>query len=74
MQMVSSNGKNYKYFIGYKIDDYKIKTLCIMLPKTSGYVKSYDTETRWVFLLKLIVQKSNSIKTPDCEPIYHKTF
>ena len=31
-----------KYVIGYLYDDYKIKPLHIMLPKTSGYVKSYD--------------------------------
>ena len=23
-----------------------------MLPKTSGYVKSYDAETRWVFFIE----------------------
>ena len=28
-----------KYFIRYKYDDYIIKSLCIMLPKTSPYVK-----------------------------------
>lgn len=32
---VSSGEENYKYFMGYKDDDYKIKPLCIMLPKTS---------------------------------------
>ena len=27
-------------------DDYKIKLLCIMLPKTSTYVKDHDGETK----------------------------
>ena len=40
--MVSSGEKNYKYFIGYKDDDYKIEPLCIMLPKMSVNVKIYD--------------------------------
>ena len=37
---VSSGEKSYKYLIDYKDDDYKIKSLCIMFPNTSGYVKS----------------------------------
>ena len=45
--MVSSAEKNYKYFIGYKdFDDDKIKPLCIMLPKMSAYIKSYDGDTK----------------------------
>ena len=45
--MVSSGEKNYEFFIGYKDhDDYKIKPLHIMLPKTSTYLKSYDRETK----------------------------
>ena len=38
--MVSSGEKNYNYFIGYKNDDYNIKPLHIMPPKTSDCVKS----------------------------------
>ena len=34
--------KSYIYFIGYLYDDYKIKSLHIMVPKASAYVKSYD--------------------------------
>ena len=45
-RMVSSIEKNYKYFIGYMDHDYKTKPLCIMLPKTSAYVKTYDDETK----------------------------
>ena len=52
--MVSSREKYYKYFTGYKDDnDYKIKPLWIMFPKTSAYVKRYDGETKWInFLIK----------------------
>ena len=43
--MVSSGGKNYNYLLD---DDYKIKSLYIMLPKRSSHVKSYDDETKWM--------------------------
>ena len=48
---ICSGEKNYKYFIGYLYDNYKIKSLHIMLPKTSAYVKSYDSQTKWVYFL-----------------------
>ena len=35
-------GKNYQYFIGCLYDDYEIKQLNIMLPRTNTYVKRYD--------------------------------
>ena len=54
---VSSGKKIYKYFIGYKDDDHKIKSSHIMLPKTSAYVKSYDGETKWMYFL---------LKTMNC--------
>lgn len=38
----SSSNKNYKCFIGYKDNNYKIKLLFIMLPQASAHVKSYD--------------------------------
>ena len=47
--MVSLGEKNYKYFIGYKDDDHKIKSICILLSKTSAYVKRYDGETKWMY-------------------------
>ena len=37
---ISFDEKNLKYFIGYLNDDYKIKSLNIMLPKLRAYVKS----------------------------------
>ena len=30
-------------------DDYRSKPLHIRLPKTSTYVKSYDSKTKWVY-------------------------
>ena len=48
---ISPDEKNYKYLIGYMDDDYKVKPLHIMLPKTSVYVKGYDGETKWIYVL-----------------------
>ena len=48
---ISSGEKHYRYFIGYMNDDFKIKSLHIMLPKTSACVKSYDSETKWTYFL-----------------------
>ena len=39
---ISSVERNSKYFIGCLYNDYKVRPLHIMLPKTSAYVKSYD--------------------------------
>ena len=47
--MVSSDEKNYKYFIGYMGDDYKIKPLFLMLPKTRAYLKGCDDGTNWMY-------------------------
>ena len=46
---ISFGEKNYKYFIGYLYNGNKVKPLNIMLPKTSGYVKSCDGETKWMY-------------------------
>ena len=66
--------------------DYKIEPLSIILPKTSAYVKSYDSKTKWMSFLTEddeLVRKykdiwkrvSNNIKTEfDSEPIYKKKF
>ena len=42
--------KFYEEFIGYKIDDNKIKSLCIMLPKMSDYVKGLNSKTEWLYI------------------------
>ena len=44
--MVSSGETNYKHFVVYKVDYYKVKSLHIMLLKTSAYVKDYDGEAK----------------------------
>ena len=43
--------KNYKCFIGYFCGNQKVKSLHIMLPKTTAYVKSYDGQTDWMYFL-----------------------
>ena len=48
---ISFGEENYKYFIGYLYNDDKIKSLNIILPKTSAYVKSYDGQTKWMYFL-----------------------
>ena len=56
---------NCKYFIGYLYDDYKIKLLNIILPKTTVYVKSYDSQTKSInFLIEDddFLEKYNTIQ------------
>ena len=56
--------KNYKYFIGYLYNDHKVKTLHIMIPKTSAYVKSYDGQIKWMYFLMAdddFLEKYNTI-------------
>ena len=43
--------KNHKYFIVYLYNYQKVKSLHVMLPKTSAYVKSYDEQTKGVYFL-----------------------
>ena len=60
---ISSGKKNYKFFIGYLHDD-KVKSLHIMLPKTSAYLKSYDGQTKWKYFLiedNNLLEKHNTI-------------
>ena len=47
---ISSDEKNYKYFIGCLYNDYKVKPLHIYcFQKMSTYVKSYDGQTKWMY-------------------------
>ena len=71
-------------------DDYKIKPLQRMLPKTDAYVKSYDGQTKWLdFWLKMMTYWKNIIlfgiksdirlfadikKEFDSEPVYKNKF
>ena len=78
---ISLGEKNYKYF-----NCNKIKPLNIMLSKTSTYVKSYDGETKWMYVLiedDDLLEKYNTIwdkvsvdikKEFDSEPVYNKEF
>ena len=50
--VVSSGEKIYKYLIDYKDVDHKIKPLCIILSKPSGYAYRFnDGETKWMYFL-----------------------
>ena len=67
-------------------NDYKVKPLHIMLPKTSAYVKNYDGKTKWMYFLiedEDLLEKYNTIwdkfsadikKEFDSEPVYQKYF
>ena len=83
---ISFGDKNYKYFIGYLYNGNKVKPFNIMFPKTSAYVKSYDRQTRWMYLLiedDKLLEKYNTIwdkvsadikKEFDSEPFYNKNY
>ena len=61
---ISSDEKNYKYFISYLCTDYKIKTLHKSFPKTSAYVKIYDGQTKSIYFLTEdgdLLEKYNTI-------------
>ena len=46
--IVSISEKKYKYLDN---DDYIIKPIHLMPPKTSEYIKCYDGETKWIYFL-----------------------
>ena len=48
---ISFAERNYKRFIGCFYHDHKVKPIHVMLPKTSGYVKRYDGQTKWMYFL-----------------------
>ena len=79
----SSGAENYKYFIGYLHNDEKVKSLHILPPKTSAYVKCYDEQSKWICFLNEddeLLKKYNTvwykistdIKKIDSEPAYNK--
>ena len=67
-------------------DDFKTKSLQIIPPKTSAYVKSYNGQTKWIFFLIKdddLLEKYNTIwdevatdikKKIGSKPVYTKTF
>ena len=83
---ISFGKKNYKYFIGYLYNDHKVKPLHIMLPKTTAYVKRYDGQTKWMYLLiedDDLLEKYNTIRDKvsadirkefESKPVYNKEF
>ena len=56
-------------FIGYLDDDYNIKPLHILLPKTSVNIKGCDSETKWLYLL---IENDALLKI--CNDIWEKGF
>ena len=69
---ISPSEKNYKYFIGYLFNDHKVKSLHILLPKTSVCKLIEDSD---------LLEKYNTIwhkviadirKGFDSEPVYNK--
>ena len=83
---ISSGEKNDKYFIRYLYNDDKVKSLNVMFPKTSTYAKSYDEQTKLMFILienNDLLEKYNTIwdkfsvdirKEFDSKPVYNKKF
>ena len=75
-----------KYFIGYLYNGNKVKPLGIVLPKTSTYVKCYDGQTKWIYILiedADLLEECNTIwdkvsadikKDSDSELVYNKEF
>ena len=76
----------FKYFIGYLYDNYKVKPLHIILPKTTAYIKNYDGQSIWMYLLIKdddLLEKYNTIsdkltadikKQFDSEPVYNTNY
>ena len=81
---ISTGERNYKYFIGYLYNNYKIKPLHKMLPIPSAYINNYDEETNWIyFLIKDgdLLNKYNTIQDkinadaktePNGKAVYYK--
>ena len=57
-------------------DDYRINPLHVMLSQTSTYVRSYDSQTKWIFfLLKIMTYWKNAILFGikfDSRSVYNK--
>ena len=83
---ISFGEKNYKYLTGDLHNGNKVKPLNIMLPKTSGYVKSYDGQTKWIYFViedDDLLEKYNTIWDKvsagiknefDSEPVSNKSY
>ena len=73
---ISSAEKNYKYFIGYLNDGYKIKTLYIILPKNKHVrcflIEDNDFLNKYNTILNKV--SANIKKEFDGETFYNKKF
>lgn len=66
--------KGFKHLIGNKDED-KIKALCLMLAKTSGYAKSFDeTKHMFFFILDKKLLKTNNKTWDKISNIKQKRF
>ena len=82
---ISFAEKNYKYFIGYLYNDNIVKRLHIIPLRTSGFVKSYDGQTKLMYFVIVdddLFEKYNTIwdkfsadinEELDSEPAYNMT-
>ena len=72
--------KSFKYFIGYNVDDV-IRSLCVILPQMTGYVKHFDSNKTISFKVcdnkllkkynKIWEKISNLLNTEfDSEPVF----
>ena len=43
--------KTIKYLYNHLYNDHKVKSLHIMLPKRSAYIKIHDGQTKWMYFL-----------------------
>ena len=57
---ISFGEKNCKYFIGYLNNDNRVKPLHIMLPKTSAFVKRYESSNLAVISLNSTLKKDKN--------------
>ena len=77
--------KAFKYFIGYQEGEI-VKTLCIILPQMSGYIKYFKKDGKNIFFLIeddeiwenyqgiwYVIKNKLSIKFHS-KPIYDKTY
>ena len=62
---IYSDEKNFKYVIDHLYDDYKTKSLYLMLPNLKAYLKSYVGQTKWMYFLteddQLLKKRKNII-------------
>ena len=61
--MVYSGENNYKYFIGYKYDNHKIKPLRIMLPGENNYKYfiGYKYDNHKIKPLRIMLPKTSAL-------------